>query len=47
MTIRGKLYAAIVMTVLGPLVTIAVAMGAMAALGDRVGDVDDRQVSRG
>ena len=42
MTIRAKLYAAIVMTVLGPVVTIAVALNAMAALGERFDDVADR-----
>jgi hypothetical protein len=38
-TIRAKLYAAIAMTVLGPLVTIAVALQAFAALSDRTDDV--------
>ena len=42
MTIRAKLYAAIVMTVLGPVVTVAVALNGMAALGDRSDDVADR-----
>jgi hypothetical protein len=42
MTIRAKLYAAIVMTVLGPVVTIAVALGGMGALGDRLAEVEDR-----
>lgn len=42
MTIRAKLYAAIVMTVLGPVVTIAVALSAMARLDDRFGDVEQR-----
>jgi hypothetical protein len=42
MTIRAKLYAAIAMTVLGPVVTIAVALSGMAALGDRFDEVADR-----
>jgi hypothetical protein len=42
MTIRAKLYAAIAMTVLGPVVTIAAALGAMDALGDRFDEVSDR-----
>jgi hypothetical protein len=33
MTIRAKLYAAIVLTVIGPLVTIAVALQGQAELG--------------
>jgi hypothetical protein len=41
-TIRAKLYAAIAMTVLGPVVTIAVALSAMARLDDRFGDVEQR-----
>ena len=42
MTIRAKLYAAIVLTVLGPLVTIAVALQGQAELGDRFGEVQER-----
>jgi methyl-accepting chemotaxis protein len=42
MTIRAKLYAAIAMTVLGPVVTIAVALSGMDALGDRFAEVSDR-----
>jgi hypothetical protein len=42
MTIRAKLYAAIAMTVLGPVVTIAVALGGMDATGDRFAEVSDR-----
>jgi hypothetical protein len=42
MTIRAKLYAAIVLTVLGPLVTIGVALQAQADLGDRFEEVRDR-----
>ncbi len=46
MTIRAKLYAAIAMTVLGPLVTIGVALSAFAALGDRFDDVARRSDRR-
>lgn len=42
MSIRAKLYAAIVLTVLGPLVTIAVALHGQAQLGDRFDEVRDR-----
>ena len=42
MTIRGKLYAAIVLTVLGPLVTTAVALHGMSQLGDRYDEVRER-----
>jgi hypothetical protein len=42
MTIRGKLYAAIVLTVIGPLVTIAVALQGQAELGDRFDEVQER-----
>jgi hypothetical protein len=42
MTIRAKLYAAIVLTVIGPLVTIAVALQGQAELGDRSEEVRDR-----
>jgi hypothetical protein len=45
-TIRAKLYAAIAMTVLGPLVTIGVALSAFAALGDRFDDVARRSDRR-
>jgi hypothetical protein len=38
-TIRAKLFAAIVMTVLGPVVTIGVALAAFGTLGDRFDDV--------
>jgi hypothetical protein len=41
-TIRAKLFAAIVLTVLGPLVTIAVALYGQAELGDRFDEVHDR-----
>jgi hypothetical protein len=43
-TIRAKLYAAIVMTVLGPVVTIAVALSGMARLDDRFAEADQRAV---
>lgn len=39
MTIRAKLYAAIVMTVLGPVITIAVAFAAFQSLSDRFDEV--------
>lgn len=42
MTIRAKLYAAIVLTVLGPLATIAVAVQGMSELGDRFDEVRQR-----
>jgi hypothetical protein len=42
MTIRAKIYAAIVLTVIGPLVTIAVALQGQAELGDRFDEVSDR-----
>ncbi len=42
MTIRAKLYAAIVLTVIGPLVTIAVALHGQAELGDRFDEVRER-----
>lgn len=42
MTIRAKIYAAIVLTVIGPLVTIAVALQGQAELGDRFDEVRDR-----
>jgi hypothetical protein len=39
-TIRARLLAAIVLTVLGPVVTIGVALSAFATLGDRFDDVE-------
>ncbi len=42
MTIRAKLYAAIALTIIGPLVTIAVALQGQADLGDRFDDVQQR-----
>jgi hypothetical protein len=42
MTIRAKLFAAIALTVLGPLVTIAVALHGQGEFGDRFDEVRDR-----
>jgi hypothetical protein len=42
MTIRAKLYAAIVLTILGPLATTAVALHGMGQMGDRFDEVHDR-----
>ena len=42
MTIRAKLYAAIVLTVLGPLATTAVALHGMSQMGDRFDEVRER-----
>jgi hypothetical protein len=42
MTIRAKLYAAIVLTILGPLATIAVALHGMSQLGDNFDEVQQR-----
>jgi len=42
MTIRAKLYVAILLTVLGPVITIAVALHGMGQLGDRFDEVQDR-----
>lgn len=47
MTIRAKLYAAIVLTVLGPLATTAVALHGMAQLGDRFDEVRQRAEQEG
>jgi hypothetical protein len=41
-TIRAKLYAAMVMTVLGPVITIGVAFAAFTSLSDRFDEVADR-----
>jgi hypothetical protein len=41
-TIRAKLYVAILLSVLGPVITIAVALHGMDRLGDRFGEVQDR-----
>jgi hypothetical protein len=49
-TIRAKLYAAIVLTVLGPLATTGVALHGMAQMGDRFDEVrartDDESIAR-
>jgi hypothetical protein len=42
MTIRAKLYAAIVLTILGPLATTAVALHGMSQMGDRFDEVQER-----
>jgi hypothetical protein len=42
MTIRAKLYAAIVLTILGPVATTAVALHGMGQLGDRFDEVRER-----
>jgi hypothetical protein len=42
MTIRAKLYAAIVLTILGPLATTAVALHGMGQMGDRFDQVQER-----
>ena len=42
MTIRAKLYAAIVLTILGPVVTTAVALHGMGQMGDRFDEVQER-----
>jgi hypothetical protein len=41
-TIRAKLYTAIVLTVLGPVATTAVALRRMSELGDRFDQVQER-----
>jgi hypothetical protein len=46
MTIRAKLYVAILLSVLGPVITIAVALHGMNRLGDRFGEVQDRSEHR-
>ena len=46
MTIRAKLYVAILLTVLGPVITIAVALHGMGRLGDRFDEVQDRADQR-
>ncbi|MGZ5338426.1 MAG: hypothetical protein ACXWEE_02335 [Thermoleophilaceae bacterium] len=46
MTIRAKLYVAILLTVLGPVITIAVALHGMNRLGDRFDEVQDRAERR-
>jgi hypothetical protein len=46
LTIRTKLYLAILLTVVGPMVTIAVALNGMDRLGDRFAEVQDRSARR-
>ena len=46
MTIRAKLYVAILLTVIGPVITIAVALHGMSRLGDRFDEVQDRAERR-
>jgi hypothetical protein len=45
-TIRAKLYVAILLTVIGPVITIAVALNGMGQLGDRFNEVQDRSERR-
>jgi hypothetical protein len=45
-TIRAKLYVAILLTVIGPVITIAVALHGMDRLGDRFDEVQDRSDRR-
>ena len=46
MTIRAKLYVAILLTVIGPVITIAVALHGMNRLGDRFAEVQERADQR-
>lgn len=46
MTIRAKLYVAILLTVIGPVITIAVALHGMNRLGDRFDEVQERSDQR-
>ena len=46
MTIRAKLYVAILLTVIGPVITIAVALHGMGRLGDRFDEVQERSDHR-
>ena len=46
MTIRAKLYVAILLTVIGPVITIAVALHGMSRLGDRFDEVQTRADQR-
>jgi hypothetical protein len=46
MTIRAKLYVAILLTVIGPVITIAVALHGMDQLGDRFDEVQTRSDQR-
>jgi hypothetical protein len=45
-TIRAKLYVAILLTVIGPVITIAVALHGMGRLGDRFDEVQERADDR-
>jgi hypothetical protein len=45
-TIRAKLYVAILLSVIGPVITIAVALHGMGVLGDRFDEVQDRSDRR-
>jgi hypothetical protein len=45
-TIRAKLYVAILLSVLGPVITIAVALNGMSLLGDRFNEVQDHAERR-
>jgi hypothetical protein len=45
-TIRAKLYVAMLLTVLGPVITIAVALHGMNRLGDRFDEVQERSEQR-
>jgi len=45
-TIRAKLYVAILLTVIGPVITIAVALHGMSRLGDRFDEVQNRADER-
>jgi hypothetical protein len=42
MTIRAKIFAAIALSIIGPIATIAVALGGMSRLGEKFDDVQDR-----
>ena len=46
MTIRAKLYVAILLTIIGPVITVAVALNGMASLGDRFDEVQERAERR-
>ena len=46
MTIRAKLYVAILLTVIGPVITVAVALHGMARLGERFDEVQQRSDHR-
>jgi len=45
-TIRAKLYVAILLTVIGPVITVAVALHGMGRLGDRFDEVQERSDQR-